>query len=82
MENGLCFQNGFNSDHVWRDPCLGLLNADCKEMTFWHTDVSGIGHKKHQKKKKKKTKIGIFQFVNNAYAWKLKSKSGMCLHHF
>lgn len=24
VENGLCFQNGFNhSDHVWRDPRLG-----------------------------------------------------------
>lgn len=64
---------------VWVAECVLV---DCKETTFWHTDVGGIGHKKNTKKKKKDDKIGIFQFVNNAYAWKLKSKSGMCLHHF
>lgn len=69
---------------VWVAECR---SDDCKEATFWLTDVNGIEHKKHQKREKKQTKkkqdkIGIFQFVNNAYAWKLKSKSGMCLHHF
>lgn len=50
---------------------FGLLNVDwliVKKASFWLREEK----KKKTPKKKKDDKIGIFQFVNNAYAWKFK----------
>lgn len=46
---------------VWVAECVLV---DCEETTFWHTDVSRIGHKKHQKKEKEKKKTTKSVFFN------------------
>ena len=80
-----CFQHSFKCPgHVcfmWWDLCQGCLMwiGWCERAKH----VLGKGKEKHLLKRKKINKrVCIFQFVNNPYAWKLKSKSGTCLHHF
>lgn len=51
--------------------------ADCKGGK----DISGGGGKKNTKRTKNSKSV-FFQIVNSPYAWKLKSKSGTCLHNF
>lgn len=60
------FHNGFN----------------CPDHVLMHGQVHVWVAECLLKTTTKKILIGIFQFVHNAYAWALKSRSGTCLHTF
>lgn len=77
-----CFQHSFNCPghvcNMWWDPCLsGWM------LIGWLQRGKDISGGKEEKNiKRTKYRVCIFQFVNSPYAWKLKSKSGTCLHNF